>query len=124
MPYKDPENKRKYQLARYHRLREEWLLGKTCVECGSVDRLEIDHIISSTKVTHKVWSWSVERRDLELVKCQVLCHDCHQEKTKRFDLPQPKHGAGKMYSKYGCRCIECVAFKKADNAKRKFRSVP
>ena len=124
MPYKDPKKKREYQLDRYHRLRKEWLADKVCAICGSINRLEIDHLISSTKVTHKVWSWSKERRDIELAKCQALCHICHQEKTKKFDLPQPSHGTGNMYSKYGCRCIECVSFKKADNAKRKLRLVP
>ena len=54
-----------------------------CVKCGcwDLDQLEVDHIDPNTKVSHRVWSWSKERRENELAKCQVLCRACHLTKT-------------------------------------------
>jgi hypothetical protein len=43
--------------------------------------LELDHVDPALKVSHRVWSWARERREAELAKCQVLCHDCHVAKT-------------------------------------------
>jgi hypothetical protein len=45
--------------------------------------LELDHKDHRQKVSHTIWSWSMERRDAELAKCQVLCHDCHLDKTNK-----------------------------------------
>ncbi len=81
MPYKDPEKQREYQRQWIANRREDFFSDKWCVECGSIENLELDHINSSTKVSHNIWSWSEERRDVELAKCQVLCHDCHKKKT-------------------------------------------
>lgn len=79
-----------------------------CANCGSTDRLEVDHIDRSTKVDHKVWTWAQERRTLELSKCQVLCHKCHKIKTKS-EISKPLiHGTSAGYSK-GCRCVDCGA---------------
>lgn len=73
---------KKYQSAWMKKRRETWLAANgPCRLCGSSERLEVDHIDHSTKVDHRVWSWSDERRKAELAKCQVLCHDCHKRKT-------------------------------------------
>lgn len=60
--------------------------GKSCVQCGECDpqKLQLDHIDMNGKATehdHKIWSWSKERREAEIAKCQVLCKDCHAKKT-------------------------------------------
>lgn len=88
MPMATPELQRQYQREWLARRRAEWFAGKRCVHCGSDTHLEIDHIDPATKDpylrrvhTNSFWSWSKERRDVELAKCQVLCHPCHIAKT-------------------------------------------
>jgi len=81
MPYSDPEQQREYQREFMRRRREEWLSENgPCSRCGGSLHLEIDHIDESGKVSHRVWSWSLARREKELAKCQVLCRRCHKEK--------------------------------------------
>lgn len=81
-----------------------------CKNCGTWENLELDHIDPSTKITHKIWSWSDKRRLAELAKCQVLCYDCHKEKTRTERLSAPRkpimHGTRTGYNR-GCRCIAC-----------------
>jgi len=106
---------RVYQRGWLAKRRAEFMQGKSCIRCGSVERLEIDHVDPATKVDHRVWSWSKERREAELAKCQVLCHACHAEKTARETWGPREHGRISMYSYHGCRCAEC----RAANARRK-----
>jgi len=80
MPYKDKEKQKEYQREWMAKRRAIFFKDKTCAKCGSVNQLELDHIDSSTKISHRIWSWSQERRDKELKKCQVLCQDCHIKK--------------------------------------------
>lgn len=107
MSYKDPEKQREYQRLWIARRRAEYLADKTCVRCGSRDRLEVDHVDPSKKVDHRIWSWSKARRDVELAKCQVLCWDHHREKTGD-DMGFYEHGTHVMYSHHGCRCEPCT----------------
>lgn len=80
MPTKEAQ--REYQRLWMRQRRTEWLEANgPCVQCGSWDRLEVDHKDRSQKITHAVWSWSKVRREAELVKCQVLCYKCHKAKT-------------------------------------------
>ena len=86
MGYKDPikkmEYQREYQRKWLAKRRQEWFdQNGPCVKCESWDNLEVDHIDPSQKVTSVVWSWSEKRRNEELAKCQVLCENCHHEKT-------------------------------------------
>lgn len=66
------------------------LLGAQCVRCGSTENLEVDHINPVTKdpklrktgdCRGGMWSWSWERIEAELTKCQVLCRECHKKKS-------------------------------------------
>lgn len=100
------EYMRKYQREYAARNRREWLTGKFCVKCGSIENLEVDHIDRTQKVTHSVWGWGEAKRDIELAKCQVLCKKCHKEKTF-VDLYSnvPEHGP-RTYRR-GCRCDIC-----------------
>ena len=104
MPYADPTAQRAYQRQWISSRRAAWLAGKSCATCGATDNLEVDHIDPSKKVTHRVWSWSKDRRDAELAKCQVLCADCHDAKSLQEN--PPVHGTYKRYEK-GCRCEAC-----------------
>jgi hypothetical protein len=86
MPMATLELQRAYMAEWYLRKikprREKWIKENgPCRCCGSWKNLEVDHKDPSQKVHHRVWSWSELRRQEELKKCQVLCHDCHLRKT-------------------------------------------
>jgi len=82
LPYKDVVSKRAYQARWIAKRREDWLLGHgPCIDCGSWEKLEVDHVDATTKITHRVWSWTAARRNMELEKCVVRCHPCHDTKT-------------------------------------------
>jgi hypothetical protein len=83
MPYKNLEKQREYQRQWMARRKAEYFSNKNCSTCGRSEQLEIDHIDPSTKLSHKIWSWSKIRREEELAKCQVLCKDCHLTKSKK-----------------------------------------
>lgn len=72
---------RDYQRRWMAEKRLQYFSDKSCKECGSTVRLELDHIDPSTKVNNCIWSWSKSRQQSELNKCQVLCHDCHLKKS-------------------------------------------
>lgn len=113
---KDCRNREGYPRERYRRNRANYLEGKCCVKCGGTENLEIDHIDPSTKKRKgkqnncNMFMWSIAEREEELEKCQVLCHDCHLEKTLLENKSKRKniqHGSKTMYSNYGCRCDLC-----------------
>ena len=109
MPYSDPEKQKEYQRQWAAKRRAVWMSDKKCVNCGSRENLEVDHIDPSKKFTHRIWSYSDKRREEELAKCQVLCKKHHKEKSLS-ELPQTDHGRGRMYQ-LGCRCWPCKAWK-------------
>lgn len=108
MPCATREEQREYQRKWIARRRSAWLSANgPCVKCGSTEHLEVDHIDPETKVNHNVWSWKEERRLGELAKCQILCYDCHKNKTReQFTYPLI-HGTALAYGKKGCRCRVC-----------------
>ena len=81
VPFRDPEQRREYQRKWVAQRRAEWFADKVCVDCGSADRLELDHVNPKIKVTHRVFSWSQERRERELAKCVARCATCHLIKS-------------------------------------------
>jgi len=105
-----PTQKRKDYLRNYqrewnHKRRQEFFAGKSCVQCGGCERLELDHIEPKLKTEHKIWTWSKIRRDAELLKCQVLCRACHKKKTFK-ENNYPEHGISR-YQRGDCRCEIC-----------------
>lgn len=87
--------------------RSNWLAENgPCSKCGSDLRLQIHHVDPKKKESHNIWSWSDERRAIELEKCIVLCMKCHQE----IHTPKLVHGTGTGYSR-GCRCQPCKSAK-------------
>ena len=78
MTYKDAGKKRVFQLnwitARKRKYIEQ--MG-CCVFCGSLDNIQIHHLDSSTKWSHRIWSYSQDIVELELSKCIALCGHCH-----------------------------------------------
>jgi len=113
--YKDKPKQREYQ--------RKWLaerrkfaiavFGDKCTKCGSTTKLEFDHIDPKTKIHHSIWSWAPIRIKAELEKCQLLCAECHKDKTGRTT-----HGTDQMYKNYKCRCNLC----KEGSARRKKKS--
>lgn len=90
MPYSDPDQQREYMRQWIAARRAAYFSGKSCAKCGSTEKLELGHVDPTQKVDHKIWSWRVSRREAELAKCQVLCADCHTEKT----VANEEHGFG------------------------------
>jgi hypothetical protein len=116
MPFKGtPEEVRKYHREWVAKRRSQWFLENgPCVQCGSWERLELDHIDRSTKVSHSIWSWSQKRRDVEIAKCQVLCHECHYKKTVIERGNTPSKGLhGTITSSRHCSCEDCKIVKNA-----------
>lgn len=75
------EAKREYQRKWIAKRRSDFFSDKVCVKCGSSECLQLDHIDPKTKVSNSIWSWSKERREAEIKKCQVLCENCHKTKS-------------------------------------------
>lgn len=112
-----------YMRSRYHQRRAAAVaaLGGTCVQCGSTERLELDHAERTTKsfdIGH-CWSVSADRYAAELAKCQLLCHDCH--KAKSIAERSVQHGGGAS-GKRNCPCEPCRARKREYNRNYKTRA--
>lgn len=61
-------------------------LGGKCIKCGATERLQFDHIHPKNKsfeITKNLLMGDKEKFQEELDKCQLLCYDCHLEKTKQ-----------------------------------------
>ena len=57
-------------------------LGDKCVNCGSKDNLEFDHIDPSLKASKTPpQAMGISTIKNELPNLQVLCHDCHKIKS-------------------------------------------
>lgn len=74
-----------YMKRKYSRRRAKAivLLGGKCVKCGTQDKLHFDHIDPKTKINSiaQLSSCSEEKFKTELAKCQLLCDNCHKQKT-------------------------------------------
>ena len=110
MPMPTVEEQREYQRQWIAKRRAEWIaVHGPCKKCGSSVDLEIDHVDPKKKSAHVsiIWSWSKKRREAELKKCQVLCHECHVKKTNVQTYAPMKHGTVRMRRKGRCACIAC-----------------
>ena len=120
MAISDPQKRREYMRVYQPKWlaarRESWFRGRACVNCGSKENLQVDHIDPKTKVSSNIWSWSRERLELELKKCQALCENCHHAKTGQENRTVV-HGTAGMYQHQMCRCSECCLWKSLSNKK-------
>lgn len=82
MPFKDIAVRRAYGREWMRKRRRAFFADKHCARCGAIDDLQLDHIKRQGKVDHRIFSWSSKRRRIELEKCQILCEECHKEKTR------------------------------------------
>lgn len=72
---------RKYQREWWRKRRQDFFSDKKCLICSSIENLELHHREPALKVSHNIWSWSTVRRNTEIAKCDILCHDCHLKET-------------------------------------------
>ena len=123
MPYKDPVQQREYQAQWVAARREKAIRarGHLCFSCGNSDGpFEFDHVDRKTKVDHRIWSWSWARIEDELAKCQLLCHECHIEKTgEERGWGETIHGTATAYKSRKCRCEECRRWNREYEAMRR-----
>ena len=86
-----------------YRARIVAFLGGRCVQCGSCEALEIDHVDPAQKAfsigIH--WSRAWDKIEPEVRKCQLLCTVCHAKKHAA------QHGSIAMYRHHRCRCDAC-----------------
>lgn len=110
--------------------RARHLLGNLCVHCGSTELLEFDHIDWRTKDQHshnakvsrtsegrgnrRLWDRSWNYIESVLPEYQLLCRDCHREKSRqdRYERcgqrPYWEHGTITGYFAKHCRCRPCT----------------
>lgn len=104
-----------YMVRRYHARRIEAikLLGGKCAVCNTTEKLELDHIDRTAKTFDigKLFSRGKARYLKELELCQLLCYDCHKEKTFEDAGYSEEHGKG-LTGKRNCRCALCGPLKK------------
>lgn len=120
------EEKRQYQLkwVQERRDRGHALLGGKCAKCGIAEGLEVDHIVPEDKHASLKrrrtqgfnWSRSWSFIEEELKKCQLLCDECHNAKSKKESTTRT-HGLT-MYKKDKCRCPICRKAMSVQNARR------
>lgn len=109
---------REYMANRYHDTRKKVIdrLGGRCVRCGSREGpFHLDHIDKKKKKMRASDLHSVNDKkfEKEMKNLQLLCRDCHVEKTNQAwdygsNVMRPRHNTYWMYKKYRCRCPGCV----------------
>jgi len=94
-----------------------------CVFCGETEfeKMAIHHLDPNEKIDHKIWSWSPERIESELIKCVSMCQKCHRQFHALLMKKCPEHGTLHAYGQYKCRCEKCREAK-AEEA-RKYRAM-
>lgn len=126
---KTKEQMCEYMKARYKQRRELAYakLGGVCAKCGSIERLEIDHVDRTKKEMSFTGMFCVglPRFYKELEKCQLLCYQCHRAKTLvdlGFKAGAGAHG-GITCAVRHCKpiCDLCRATRNKYNRERKRR---
>ena len=98
---------------RYHQRKREAfeILGGKCIDCGSTEKLEIDHKDHNQKAfsVNRMTSLSREKFLKELSKCVLRCNPCHIKKTVIVDRGQKLAGGthGTLSSYRYCKCDLC-----------------
>ena len=103
---------RRYFAVRYkkRRLMVVKFLGGKCNKCNCTENLQVDHIDYKNKTfgIDQLWKASEKRFWEEVKKCQLLCKNCHIEKTileRGNKLARGTHGT--LSSLRYCKCNLC-----------------
>ena len=103
----DNEYMSEYMRSRYSIIRHEMirLLGNKCIQCGTDEFLQFDHINREEKEysISKIMLGNRRRLLKEIKKCQLLCDDCHR---KKHTSPH-----GTLASARHCKCDLCKKVK-------------
>jgi 5-methylcytosine-specific restriction endonuclease McrA len=89
VPYKNPEEQRKFQRLWVAKRRADHFKGKKCKMCGkpvSSKTADLDHIKphgNTEKIDHRLWSLKDSKRKKKLSGMQTLCRACHKKKTAK-----------------------------------------
>src|SRR5271157_4402290 len=119
MGYSDPDKRREFQRQWFAKRRAKQVarFGGMCQRCGSTKDLEFAHRERGTKIIAAKgfrgavsWSWALERIELELKKCDLLCRECHMKDTSEENTTPIVHGTWQGYkrTKNPCRCAACT----------------
>ena len=93
-----------------------------CAMCGTRERLETDHVDPDQKSFNIARNMTVNNPlvQAELDKCQLLCGDCHLEKTRaEREAKGFTHGSWYGWLNMKCQCGLCTAARDAYNAERR-----
>jgi 5-methylcytosine-specific restriction endonuclease McrA len=105
------EQARKYNIKRRDERRKLCmeLLGGICVNCGTSNNLQFDHINPNDVIYRisEILTHKIEKLLAELEKCQLLCIECHRNKTNRIDRIHADQTHGTLSSYKWCKCEEC-----------------
>lgn len=95
-------------------------LGNKCVDCGTSQDLEFDHIDRSQKTGDigDLWSYSNARFWAEVDKCTLRCKEHHTKRTS--EQLGVEHGGG-LTGKDRCKCDPCKARKREYMRERKHK---
>jgi hypothetical protein len=71
---------------RNRRFLYDYMVDKSCADCGESDMvvLEFDHVRGEKagNISRAVAEvWSIERIEVEIAKCEVVCCNCHRRRT-------------------------------------------
>ena len=107
---------REYMAKRYHDTRQKVVdrLGGKCSRCSTTKGpWHFDHKDKSKKTMRAADLHSVNdaKFEEEVKGLQLLCADCHKQKTHEawdYSAPKPPHGSYWRYRKYNCRCPKCT----------------
>jgi hypothetical protein len=113
------EHNKAYLLDRYYKQRRsffEYLGQFNCVQCGSEEELQFDHIDPRNKLFTIGKLWPTKFLPLvfkELDKCQVLCKPCHDKKSAKQHSQRIldigfSHGTIYGFMKKKCKCESCI----------------
>lgn len=101
-----------YDLTRYYRRHQEAVtyLGGSCIDCGSVELLEFDHVDPDTKQFNvsAIMLHGDAKLYAELAKCVLRCTNCHRQRSA--GQQSVEHGGG-LSGKRNCKCVPCKARK-------------